>query len=59
MISFGPYSKTILAVVGALVAFATLVVTSEPSAISSSEWLSLAVGLAAAIGVYGVSNTEA
>lgn len=56
MISYGPYTKTIAAVVGALIAFATLVIMSEPAPITSAEWLSLAVGLATAVGVYGVSN---
>jgi len=56
MISFGKYSKTITAVVGACIAFAALVVTSDPSDISSSEWLSGAIGLATALGVYTVAN---
>ena len=58
MISFGKYSKTITAVVGAAIAFAALVVTSDAVDISSSEWLSGAVGLATALGVYGVTNGE-
>ncbi len=53
---FGPYTKTITALVGAAIAFATLVVTSAPSAISSSEYLSGAIGLATAVGVYGLAN---
>lgn len=52
------YRKTIVAVVGAGAAFATLVVTSEPAAITAPEWLSGGIGLATALGVYGVTNTE-
>jgi hypothetical protein len=54
--SWSRYRKTITAVVGAGVAFATLVVTSEPAAISSSEWLSGGIGLVTALGVYRVGN---
>ena len=53
-----PYAKTVTAVVGACIAFAALVVTSAPAAISSSEWLSGAIALATALGVYAVPNTE-
>ncbi len=56
MISFGKYSKTVTALAGAAAAFATLVVTSASSAITSSEWLSGAIGVLTALGVYGVSN---
>lgn len=56
--NFAPYRKTVTAVVGAAVAFATLVITSEPNAITSSEWLSGAIGLATALGVYSVSNAD-
>lgn len=54
----GPYRKTVTAVVGAAIAFATLVVTSEPSAISAAEWLSGAIGLATALGVYRIPNAD-
>ena len=54
-----PYRKTVVAVVGAAVAFATLVVTSEPAAITAPEWLSGGIGLATALGVYGVENQAA
>ncbi len=50
------YRKTIVAVIGAGAAFATLVVTSEPAAITASEWLSGGIGLATALGVYGTRN---
>lgn len=52
----GKYRKTVAAAVGAAIGFATLVVTSEPAAITSSEWLSGAIGLATALGVYRVGN---
>lgn len=51
------YRKTITAIVGACIAFAALVITSDPAAITSSEWLSGGIGLATALGVYQVSNT--
>ena len=51
-----PYAKTITAVVGAAIGFATLVITSEPAPISSSEWLAGAIGLATALGVYAAPN---
>lgn len=50
------YRKTLVAVVGACIAFATLVITSAPAEITASEWLSGAIGLATALGVYGVKN---
>jgi hypothetical protein len=55
-INFAPYRKTIAAVVGAGVAFATLVVVSASGPITDAEWLSGAVGLLTALGVYGVTN---
>lgn len=55
----GPYAKTVAAVVIGLIGWATAVITSEPSAITSAEWLGLATVLATALGVYGVSNTTA
>lgn len=54
--NFAPYRKTVVAVVGAVIAFATLVITSPEAAISASEWLSGAIGLGTALGVYGVAN---
>lgn len=48
--------KAVVAVVGAGIGFATLVVTSPAGPVSSSEWLSGAVGLATALGVYGATN---
>lgn len=56
MSPFGKYTKTVTALAGAGIAFATLVVTSAPAAISSSEWLSGGIGLATALGVYALPN---
>lgn len=50
------YRKTVTAVVGALITWGTYVTTSEPTAITASEWLLLAGGLATAAGVYQVTN---
>lgn len=51
-----PYAKAITALVGAAIGFATLVITSEPAAISAAEWLAGAIGLATSIGVYAAPN---
>lgn len=53
-----PYRKFFTSLVGAIVAFATLVLTSEPVAITGSEWLSGAITLATALGVYQVRNDD-
>lgn len=50
------YKKTITAVVGAVLTWATVVVTSEPTSITASEWLLAAGSLATALGVFGISN---
>lgn len=50
------YLKTITAVVTALIGWATLVVNSDPSEITSSEWIVLATAAATALGVYAVPN---
>ena len=51
---FGRYNKSLTALVGAVISFATLVITSNQTAISSSEWLAGAIGIATALGVYAV-----
>lgn len=51
-----PYRKTVVAVVGVVVAFATLVVVSASGPVTSAEWLSGGIGLATAFGVYGATN---
>ena len=53
---FAAHKKTITALVGAVVAFATSVVVSPRSSVSASEWLSGAIGVLTALGVYGVGN---
>lgn len=56
---FGRYNKTVAALVGAAVAFATAVVTSPSGPVTASEWLAGAVLLGTAAGVYGVRNEPA
>lgn len=58
MINLAPYNKTVTAVVGGLLAWATIVVASEQSAITAAEWLTGATYLAIALGVYSVPNRE-
>jgi hypothetical protein len=48
--------KTLAAIAGAGLSFATLVVLSDPDPISSAEWLSLAVGVGGVLGVNRVPN---
>jgi hypothetical protein len=48
-INLGPYSKAITAVVGQALTFATLYY-------GSNHWVSAAVAIAAALGVYAVPN---
>lgn len=50
------YKKTVTAVVGALLTWATVVVTSDPARITASEWLLLGGSLATALGVYATRN---
>ena len=54
--NLGKYSKTIIAVVTGVIGWATLVVASDPAAITSSEWIVGATALATALGVYSVTN---
>lgn len=53
---FGTYTKSIAALVGAGIGFATLVIGSASSAITGSEWLAGGVLLATALGVYAAPN---
>ena len=53
------YRKTVVAVVGALITWGSVVVTSTPAQITSSEWLLIAGSLATALGVYGTPNEKA
>ena len=55
----GKYAKTITAVVAGAIGWATLVVNSDPSAITASEWIAGATYLAVALGVYVAPNALA
>lgn len=57
MPNFGPYAKTLTALVTGLIGWATLVVNSASSSITASEWIVLATTVAVALGVYSVSNS--
>lgn len=50
------YRKTVAAIIGALITWGSVIVTSAASQITSSEWLLLAGSLATAIGVYAAPN---
>lgn len=52
------YRKSITAVVGAVLGWAAMVITSEPAAITASEWLMGATALATALGVYAIPNDQ-
>lgn len=52
------YRKTIVAVVGAAVAWSGVVLDSGPDAITGGEWRLGGILLATALGVYGVANQE-
>jgi hypothetical protein len=54
--NLAPYRKAVAAVVTGLIGWATVVVTSAPTEITSSEWLMLGTVLATALGVYQVRN---
>lgn len=55
----GRYNKFIVAVVTAVIGWATLVVESTPADITSSEWIAGATMLAMALGVFSVANHPA
>ena len=56
--ALNPFRKTVTALVTGVIGWVGVVIASEPSAISDSEWLALAVVLATALGVYAVPNSE-
>lgn len=56
MFNIKPYMKTVTAVITGLLGWGTVVVTSEPLAITASEWLTLGYAAATALGVYAVPN---
>lgn len=57
--NLAPYRKTVTAVVTGLIGWAAVVITSEPTAITASEWLMGVTALATALGVYAVANEPA
>lgn len=50
------YRKTVTALVTGLIGWAAVVVNSTSASITSSEWITLAVVVATALGVYSVPN---
>ncbi len=50
--------KTVVAVVGAGIAWATIVIQSAPEAITAPEWLAGATLLATSLGVYRAANED-
>lgn len=56
---FTEYRKSIVAAVGAAIAWGILVTGSEPTAITSDEWIQGGILLATALGVYGLANRPA
>lgn len=51
-----PYRKTVTALVTGLIGWAAVVIVSEPSNVTATEWLGLAIAVATALGVYAVPN---
>lgn len=56
MNKLAPYRKTIAAIITGLLGWGAVVVTSEATKISASEWLTLGTALATTLGVYSVAN---
>lgn len=52
------YAKAITALVTAVIGWGGMVVASAPAEITAAEWLSLAVAIATALGVFSVPNSE-
>jgi hypothetical protein len=52
------YSKAITAFVLALIGWGTMVVTSDPAAITSAEWIMLGSTVVTAGGVFSIPNTQ-
>ncbi len=57
--NLGKYSKTIAALVTGIIGWGLEVVNSKPTAVTSSEWIGLAIVVAVALGVYAIPNTAA
>ena len=55
-ISFGPYSKTIVAVIGALATWTTT--SLADGVVSTQEWIGLVLAVLTALGVYQVVNKQ-
>ena len=53
----GPWAKTVTALVVGLLGWASIVISSDASAITANEWVGLGVVLAIALGVYTVPNS--
>lgn len=53
------YRKTIAAVAGAIIAFSQLVIYSPAAEISSAEWVTGAILVLTALGVYSTPNEPA
>jgi hypothetical protein len=53
---FGRYRKTVAALIIGGIGWATMVVTSDPAPITSTEWIAGATYAATAIGVFAVAN---
>ncbi len=54
--NLGKYSKTIAALVTGVIGWGLEVVNSKSAAITSSEWIGLAIVVAVALGVYAIPN---
>jgi len=52
------YRKSITALITGLLGWGAVVIVSESTKITASEWLSLGIALATAAGVYQVKNEE-
>ena len=53
----GPWAKTVTALVVGLLGWASIVISSDSSAVTANEWVMLGVALAVALGVYTIPNT--
>lgn len=53
------YRKSITAVVGAVLTWATVVTQSAPPSPTAAEWVAGGILLATALGVYGATNEPA
>jgi hypothetical protein len=56
--NLGRYAKLVTALVTGAIGWATLVVNSDPTAITAEEWIVGATYLATALGVYTVPNAS-